>query len=75
MRIKGWTEIYRGDLLHAEIVAAALDAGGLEVKVFGDTAYGVGLNFTEARVMVPDDQASRARQVIREAEAQPPEQV
>ncbi|HEX2682148.1 MAG TPA: DUF2007 domain-containing protein [Candidatus Dormibacteraeota bacterium] len=72
MRVKGWTEVHRGDLLHAEIIAAALDAAGLEVKVFGDTAYGVGINFTEARVMVPDDQASRARRLIREAESQPP---
>jgi hypothetical protein len=72
VRVKGWTEVHRGDLLHAEIIAAALDAAGLEVKVFGDTAYGVGINFTEARVMVPDDQASRARRLIREAESQPP---
>jgi len=75
MRVKGWTEVHRGDLLHAEIIAAALDAAGLEVKVFGDTAYGVGINFTEARVLVPDGQASRAEQLIREAEARPPEQV
>jgi hypothetical protein len=68
MRVKGWSEIYKGDLLHAEILAAVLDAGGLQVQVFGDTAYGVGINFTEARVLVPDDQVDQARRLIVEAE-------
>jgi chromosome condensin MukBEF MukE localization factor len=43
------------------------------VEVFGDNAYGVGVDFTEARVMVPDDQAQTARRIIREAEAAPSE--
>ena len=61
--------IYEGERIQAEIVAAALQADGLQVEVFGDNAYGVGINLTAARVMVPDGQAGAARRLIREAEA------
>ena len=73
MRVKGWSEIFKGDLIHAEILAAALDAEGLQVQVFGDTAYGVGINFTEARLLVPDDQVGHARRFMAEAETAPAE--
>ena len=45
----------------------------LRVQVFGDNAYGVGVDLTEARVMVPDEQAQTARRIIREAEGAQPE--
>lgn len=65
--------IYEGERIQAEIVAAALQADGLQVEVFGDNAYGVGINLTAARVMVPDGQAGAARRLIKEAEAKPPD--
>ncbi|HXN90420.1 MAG TPA: DUF2007 domain-containing protein [Candidatus Sulfotelmatobacter sp.] len=71
MRVKGWTEVFKGDRLHAEIISAVLDANGLRVEVFGDNAYGIGINLTEARVMVPDDDAATARRLIEEAESPP----
>jgi hypothetical protein len=74
MAIKGWTVVYKGERIQAEIIAAALIAEGLRAEVFGDSAYGVGINLTEARLMVPDDQAQAARRVIREAESKPAEQ-
>jgi len=74
MGIKGWTVVYKGERFQAEIVAAALIAEGLRAEVFGDSAYGVGINLTEARLMVPDGQADAARRVIREAESKPSEQ-
>ena len=74
MGIKGWTVVYKGERIQAEIIAAALIAEGLRAEVFGDSAYGVGINLTEARLMVPDDQAEAARRVIRAAESKPPEQ-
>ena len=74
MGIRGWTVVYKGERFQAEIIAAALSAEGLRAGVFGDSAYGVGINLTEARLMVPDDQAEAARRVIREAESKPPEQ-
>ena len=73
MTVRGWTVIYEGERIQAEIVAAALQADGLQVEVFGDNAYGVGINLTAARVMVPDGQAGAARRLIREAEAKPPD--
>jgi hypothetical protein len=74
MGIKGWTVVYKGERFQAEIIAAALIAEGLRAEVFGDSAYGVGINLTEARLMVPDHQADTARRVIREAESNPAEQ-
>jgi putative signal transducing protein len=74
MSVKGWTVVYKGERFQAEIIAAALNAEGLRAEVFGDSAYGVGINLTEARLMVPDGEAEAARRVIRAAESKPPEQ-
>ncbi|MDQ2944280.1 MAG: DUF2007 domain-containing protein [Candidatus Dormibacteraeota bacterium] len=73
MAIKGWEVVYRGERFQADLVAAVLQADGLRVEVFGDHAYGIGINLTDARVMVPEEQAETARQLIREAEQQIPE--
>ena len=56
-----------GGRIQADLVAAVLQADGVRVEVFGDHAYGVGINLTDARVMVPDDQAEVARELIRQA--------
>ncbi len=71
MSVKGWTVVFKGQRIQAEIVAAALEAGGLQVEVFGDNAYGIGIDLTAARLMVPDDQAQAARKLIQEAEETP----
>ena len=73
MAVKGWTVVYRGSRFQAEFLAAVLDAHGIRVEVFGDTAYGMGIDFTDARAMVPDAQAAAARRLIKEAEQAPPE--
>ncbi len=73
MSVKGWSVVFRGERIQADLVAAVLQADGLRVEVFGDHAYGVGVNLSEARVMVPDDQARAARKLIREADAEPAE--
>jgi hypothetical protein len=73
MGVEGWTVVYKGERLKAEIIAAALEADGLTPEVFGDNAYGVGVDLTEARLMVPDDQADAARKLIEEADSEPPE--
>jgi hypothetical protein len=67
--VEGWTVIYTGSRLKVEIIAASLQAEGLAPEVFGDTAYGVGVDLTPARLMVPDDQAKKARELISKAEA------
>ena len=71
MGVKGWTVVFRGGRIQADLLAAILEADGLRVEVFGDHAYGVGINLSEARVLVPDDQARTARKIIEEAEATP----
>jgi hypothetical protein len=70
--VKGWSLVFRGERIQADLVAAVLQAEGLRVEVFGDHAYGVGINLTDARVLVPDEQAETALELIRQAEAQEP---
>lgn len=72
MGVKGWTVVFRGERIQADLLAAILEADGLRVEVFGDHAYGVGINLTEAQVLVPDEQAGTARRLIRHAEEAPP---
>jgi Putative prokaryotic signal transducing protein len=73
MRVKGWQVVFRGERIQADLLAAVLESDGLRVEVFGDHAYGVGISLTDAQVMVPDDQADAAREVIRRADAIPAE--
>lgn len=72
MSVRGWSLVFRGERIQADLVAAVLQAEGLRVEVFGDHAYGVGINLTDARVLVPDEQAETALELIRQAEAQEP---
>jgi hypothetical protein len=67
--VEGWEVVFSGERLKADLVAAVLEANGIRVEVFGDHAYSIAINLTEARVMVPDDQAAAARGLIRDAEA------
>ncbi len=75
MGVKGWEVVFRGERLKADLVAAVLDANGIQAEVFGDTAYSAAMNFTDARIMVPDELATQARELIRQAEAEPPGEV
>jgi Putative prokaryotic signal transducing protein len=68
--VRGWSVVFRGERIQADLVAAVLQAEGLRVEVFGDHAYGVGINLTDARVMVPDEQSETALELIRHAEQQ-----
>ena len=67
-RTRGWTVIFQGQRLHAELLGAILEADGIRVEVFGDSAYGIGIDLTDARLMVPDEDAGHARRRIKEAE-------
>jgi threonine dehydratase len=69
--IKGWSVVFRGGRIQADLIAAVLQADGLRVEVFGDHAYGVGINLTDAQIMVPDEQAATALDLIRQAELEP----
>ncbi len=71
--VKGWSIVFRGGRIQADLVAAVLQAEGLRVEVFGDHAYGVGINLTDAVIMVPDDQVKAAKEILRQAEQAPPE--
>jgi len=67
--VQGWEVVFKGERLKADLVAAVLEANGITVEVFGDTAYSVAINFTEARVLVPAESAEQARELIRKAES------
>ena len=66
MTVKGWEVVFKGERLQADLVAAVLEANGIKVEVFGDTAYSVAVNFTEARVLVPEDSVAHAREVLQQ---------
>ncbi len=66
--VKGWEVVFKGERLQADLIAAVLEANGITVEVFGDTAYSVAVNFTEARVLVPDESAEAAKDLIKQAE-------
>ncbi len=67
MTVKGWEVVFKGERLQADLVAAVLSSHGIKVEVFGDTAYSVAVNFTEARVFVPEDSVEQAREVLKQA--------
>jgi hypothetical protein len=69
MAVKGWAVVYKGERLKADLIAAVLEANDITVEVFGDTAYSVAMNFTEARVLVPEESAEQARKLIEQREA------
>ncbi len=73
MSVKGWVVVFTGERIQADLLAAVLEADGLRVEVFGDNAYGVGIDLTAARLLVPEDQAEAARRMIKEAESAPAE--
>ena len=75
MGVKGWEVVFRGERLKADLIAAVLEANGITAEVFGDTAYSAAMNFTEARIMVPDAQVEPARELIRQAETNRPKGV
>ena len=61
MGVEGWTEVFVGDRIKADIVAAALTAQGFRAEVLS------------GRVLVPDDEAEIARRLVEEAEQVGPE--
>jgi len=71
--VKGWTIVFTGHRMQADLLAAVLEAQGVRVEVFGDTGYGVGIDFTDARLMVPHGEAAAARRLIKEADEAPVE--
>jgi len=68
MTVKGWEVVFRGERLQADVLAAVLEAHGIKVEVFGDTGYSVAVNFTEARLLVPEESAEAARNLIEQAD-------
>ena len=71
MSVKGWEIVFKGERLQADLVAAVLQANGIKVEVFGDTAYSVAVNFTEARVFVPEESVEAAREVLKQTPPSP----
>ena len=68
MSVKGWSGIFRGPRLQAELLQAILEADGVQAEVLSDTGYGAPIDLTEARLLVPDDQAGHARRRVKEAD-------
>ena len=67
-RIKGWSVVFKGIRTTADVIAASLQAEGIDAQVFEDAPYGTIL---DAQVLVPEGQASRAQRIIDEAQNAP----
>jgi hypothetical protein len=67
-RIKGWTIVFKGPQWKADVIAASLAALGIETEGFQEMRLGP---IIDAQIMVRDNQASRARRIIDEAENAP----
>ena len=72
MSYPGWTVVYQGSRIGAEVLQSVLQTHDIRAEVFGDSAYSVAIDLTDARVVVPDEHASRARRLIKEAEEAEP---
>ena len=60
--------MFKGERWKADVIAAALEAQGVEAEAFQEMRLGP---IIDAQVMVPQGQASRARRIIEEAEKGP----
>ena len=60
--------MFKGERWKADVIAAALEADGLEAQVFDDQPIGTIL---DAQVLVPEGQVARAKRLIEEAESAP----
>jgi hypothetical protein len=72
-RLASWTTVYWGPVVEADVVVAALRAAGLPAElVFQSSMAGAGLGPgpTDSRVVVPDDYARRAAELIARADRQ-----
>ena len=71
-RLASWTTVYWGPVVEADVVLAALRAGGLPAElVYQSTGPGVvpGPGPTDSRIVVPDDYARHAAEIIARAGA------
>ena len=71
-RIKGWEVVFKGPQWKADVIAAALQAQGVDAESFQEMRIGP---IIDAQVMVPAGQVSRARRIIDQAERTPTEDV
>jgi hypothetical protein len=64
-RVKGWEVVFKGPQWKADVIAAALQAQGVDAESFQEMRIGP---IIDAQVMVPAGQVSRARRIIDQAE-------
>jgi hypothetical protein len=71
VRLASWTTVYWGPVVEADVVLAGLRAAGLPAElIYQSSAPGAGLGPgpTDSRVVVPDDFARRAAELIARAD-------
>lgn len=67
--MSGWSVVFEGTRLEADLVGAALEAAGLDSRVLTDSgAYFPGAA-SDSRVLVPEEQAAAAREIVRQGSA------
>jgi hypothetical protein len=66
----GWSEVFGGSCLEANLVHAVLEAGGLRpvTQQFSPEVWWSGTVLEDCRVYVPAEEAEAAREALRERE-------
>jgi hypothetical protein len=69
---EGWSEIFGGPCVRANVIHAVLEASGLRpvTQQFSPDVWWSGQVLEDCRVYVPEDQAEAARRVLDEGEAE-----
>jgi hypothetical protein len=61
---KGWTRIFQGSRLEADLVVAVLEASGLHPTSLGGIGEYAAVDYYDSQVLVPDGEAESARKVL-----------
>jgi hypothetical protein len=61
---KGWTRIFQGSRLEADLVAAVLESSGLHPTSLGGIGEYAAVDYYDSQVLVPDDEVESARKVL-----------
>jgi hypothetical protein len=59
--VEGWELLLEGDPVRLNVAAAILEANGIPVETFDDTAYGP---IMDARLFVPTEHLEAARRLL-----------
>jgi hypothetical protein len=61
---KGWTRVFRGSRLEADVVTAVLESAGLHPASLGGIGEYAAVDYYDSEVLVPDAEVESAKEVL-----------